>query len=73
MNGAIDNTVRFHAITFGADRDTDAVTVGFEMDRRPGHDSRGLLISRATREPDDAAGVYVEFGEPTDTDLVLDI
>lgn len=64
MNGAPDNSIRFRAITYGADRDTDAVTVGFEMDRRPGHDSRGLLVSRATPEHDDRDGVYVEFGEP---------
>jgi hypothetical protein len=38
--------------------------VGFEMDRRPGHDSRGLIVSRATPEHDDGDGVYVEFGEP---------
>lgn len=64
MNGAADNTVRFRAITFGADCDSDAVTVGFEMDRRPGHDSRGLLVSRAAPEQDHGDGVCVEFGEP---------
>ena len=51
-------------MTFGVDR-THAVTVGFEMDRRPGHDSRGFLVSRTLpqdREQD--RSVYVEFGEP---------
>src|SRR5262245_20039763 len=64
MSGAVDNTLQFHALTFGVDRDTDAVTVGFEMDRRPGHYSRGLIVSRATPEHDDGEGIYVEFGEP---------
>jgi hypothetical protein len=59
-----ESVLRFRAMTFGVDR-AHAVTVGFEMDRRPGHDSRGLLISRAfpeNREHD--SSVYVEFGEP---------
>ena len=64
MNDRVGNTLRFRAMTFGVDRDTDSVTVGFEMDRRPGHDSRGLLVSRATPEHDDGEGIYVEFGEP---------
>jgi len=64
MSDPVENVVRFRAMTFGADRDTDSVTVGFEMDRRPGHDSRGLTVSRATPEHDDGEGVYVEFGEP---------
>jgi hypothetical protein len=64
MSDTVDNTLRFQAMTCGVDRDTDAVTVGFEMDRRPGHDSRGLLVSRATPEHDKGDGVYVEFGEP---------
>src|SRR5262245_27872845 len=33
MNSPVDNTLRFRAMTFGVDRDTDSVTVGFEMDR----------------------------------------
>jgi hypothetical protein len=58
-------SIRFQAITFGVDRDDNGVTVGFEMDRRPGHDSRGLIVSRgrpAHYEKEDE--VYVEFGEP---------
>src|SRR6266436_1901306 len=64
MNDPADHALRFQAMTFGVDRDADAVTVGFEMDRRPGDDSRGLLVSRAAPEHDDGDGVYVEFGEP---------
>jgi len=65
MSDSVDNTLRFQAITFGVDQDTDSVVVGFEMDRRPGHDSRGLILSRATSEHDHGEReVYVEFGEP---------
>ena len=66
MSETPDNSVRFEAITFGVDRDTDTVCVGFEMDRRPDRDSRGLILSRATPEHsrDHGDGIYVEFGEP---------
>jgi len=64
MSLPAENSLHFRAMTFGVDR-TYAVTVGFEMDRRPGHDSRGLLISRALPEDcKDDDSVYVEFGEP---------
>jgi len=64
MSDTTDSILRFRAMTFGVDRNKDAVTVGFEMDRRPGHDSRGLLVSRGTPEHGTGEGVYVEFGEP---------
>jgi hypothetical protein len=51
-------------MTFGVDR-KHALTVGFEMDRRPGHDSRGFLVSRTLPEDrEQDRSVYVEFGEP---------
>ena len=64
MSALAETSLRFRAVTFGVDR-THAVTVGFEMDRRPGHDSRGLLVSKALPEdcePDST--VHVEYGEP---------
>ena len=61
---ANESVLRFQAMSFGVDR-RDAVTVGFEMERRQGHDSRGILISRALREDGrHDSSVYVEFGEP---------
>src|SRR2546426_7106971 len=64
MSVPSEKALHFRAITFGVDRNTDTVCVGFEMDRRPGHDSRGLLVSKGSPEHKDDDEVYVEFGEP---------